>query len=249
MFEIAEVENLKTKLQKINNMGWIENKFKGYGGAGNTFENLIGITQNELEIPDFNGIEIKTKRMYSRSNISLFNCVPDGPHYHEIERLKDLYGYPDYILKNYNVLRADVSAIELRKVGLFFYFKLKVNWETKKLLLLIYDHKAEIIEDFVYWDFDTIEEKLYRKLKYLALIKVNVKRFNQKDFFKYEKIKFYKLKDFKTFMKSIENGKITVKFNIGVYRSSKKEGQIHDHGTCFNINEKDLIEIYDNIEV
>ena len=44
--------------------------------------------------PDYNGIEIKTRRAYSKSAITLFNAVPDGKAPFEVERLKNTYGYP-----------------------------------------------------------------------------------------------------------------------------------------------------------
>lgn len=243
------IKELKKKFDEIKNMGWIKSYSKGLGGIGNTFEQLVGINQNEFEIPDYNGIEIKTKRAYSKSNTSLFNCVPDGPHYHEIERLKDSYGYPDSKLKQYKVLGTSVSAVELQKVGLYYYFKLKVDRKNKKLLLIVYDKYQKLLENIVYWDFDTIEEKLSRKLKYLAFAKALAKKYNGIEYFKYYKITFYKLKDFDTFIDLIEQGIIRVSFKISIYRYGIKEGKIHDHGTSFNINEVDLEKLYDVINV
>lgn len=61
----------------------IEGKGKGYNSIGVTFEQLLGIEQNELEIADYEGIEIKTKRYNSKSYITLFSYAPEGNCYHE----------------------------------------------------------------------------------------------------------------------------------------------------------------------
>ena len=63
---MENIELLNNKFNSIKNMGWIQSIKKGSSGIGLTFEHLIGINENEFEIPDFNGIELKTKR--SKSN-------------------------------------------------------------------------------------------------------------------------------------------------------------------------------------
>ena len=47
-----------------------------------------------FEIPDFDGIEIKTRHSYSKAYITLFNAVPTGSNFHETKRLRDEYWYP-----------------------------------------------------------------------------------------------------------------------------------------------------------
>jgi hypothetical protein len=66
------------------------------------------------------------------SYITLFSYTPEGPHYHEVERLKDIYGYPDSKLKMYNVLNTSIYSKYKTKVGLDFFFELKVDKETVK---------------------------------------------------------------------------------------------------------------------
>lgn len=242
-----EIKKLNQKFILIKNMGWIKSIRKGWGGIGITFEHLLGNNENDFEIPDYNGIEIKTRRAYSKSNITLFNCAPEGPHYHEIERLKDLYGYPDSVCRNFKVLNTKVNANEITKVGLFFFFQLKIDRVAKKIFLLVYNSKKILIEDIVYWDFDTIYTKLYRKLKYMALAKALVKRKDKEEYFKYYKLTIYKLKSFENFLAALEKGKISISFKISVYRDGKYKGKIYDHGTSFNLNEENLLEIFDKI--
>lgn len=67
------MNKLKNKFETIKKLGWIKSIRKGSTGIGATFEKLLGINENSFEIPDFDGIEIKTKRNYSNSFTSLFN--------------------------------------------------------------------------------------------------------------------------------------------------------------------------------
>lgn len=245
----TKIDELKRLFYEIKNMGWIESENIRTGSIGRTFENLIGIPNNEFEIPDFDKIEIKTKTECSDSYTALFSCTPTGPHYHEVERLKDLYGYPDSKLKMYNVLNTSVYSKYKSKVGLNFFFELKVDREKEKLYLLIYDKQKNLIENQVYWDFDILEEKLYRKLKYLAFVKAKKKICDEKKYFKYYNMKFYKLTDFDTFIDLLDAGIIRISIKIGVFRDEQRIGKIHDHGTSFCIQEKDLNKLYQLIEV
>ena len=242
------ITKLKKEFKRIKDLGWIKSVRKDQGGIGVTFEQLIGVQENSLEIPDFGDIEIKTKRAYSKSYTGLFNCTPTGPHYHEVERLKNKFGYPDRDLKKYNVLNTSVCTIEKQKVGMNFYFKISVDRKQEKIFLHIFDKYGNLIENFVYWDFDILEEKLFRKLKKLAMIKALVKRINKEEYFKYFDLKIYELKSFNKFIELLEKGIIRITFKIGIYKSGNKIGKICDHGTSFNIKENDLHLLYDLVE-
>ena len=244
-----EMDELKKKFYEIKNKEWIESAREDFGGIGITFEKLLGIESNELEIPDFGEIEIKTKTCGSNSQTTLFNCVPTGPHYHEVERLKELYGYPDSILKSSNVLNVELKCNKMVKIKTNFYFMIKINYESKKIYLFIYNKNKSLIEKSVYWDFDILEEKLYRKLKYLAIVMAKKKLINGKKYFKYYKMEVLRLKSFETFIKLIENGDVNISFKIGVFRTGKKAGKIHDHGTSFVIGEYNIHKLYERIEL
>ena len=91
-----EIKQLSIKFNKIKKMGWIKTIRNGNCGVGATLEKLLCIEENSLEIPDFDGIEIKARRMYSKSYITMFSSTPTGPYYHEIARIKELYGLSDF---------------------------------------------------------------------------------------------------------------------------------------------------------
>ena len=246
---ILELNELKNKFYNIKNQGWVKSKMNNSGSIGLTFEKLIGIENNELELPDFGQIEIKTKTAHNNCFTSLFCCTPTGPHYHEVERLKDVYGYPDAILKKFNVLNNSINSKSFTKIGNKYFFKLIVNRYKKKIFLCIFNINKKLLEDFVYWDFDVLEEKLYRKLKNLAYVKAYKKKIKNDIYFKYYSMKIYRLKNFETFINLLENGNINIVFKIGIFRDSKKSGKIHDHGTAFVIHEKDILKLYDFIKL
>ena len=89
--------------------------------------------------------------------------------------------------------------------------------------------------------------KLERKLNYLCFVHADTYYSNSQLYVKYNNDNYYKLKSFGRFIELIEEGKISVTFRIGVFNSGRKKGQIHDHGTTFSIEEKDLESLFDRI--
>lgn len=238
------IRMLKSKFNEIKNMGYVKSVRKGSTGVGATFESLIGKNEESFEIPDFQGIEIKTRRAYSKSRISLFNAVPTGSSYYEVKRIRDTYGYPSKRDRNLKCLYAEVDGKIQSKVGLWYYFKLRVDKEKEKLILEIYDHNNILIDDTTYWDFDILKEKLLRKLELLALVKAWPTTRRGTEYFKYYKINFYILRGFDEFVDALENGIIEVVFKINSFTDEKRYGNVDSSGVTFAIHEEDLLELY-----
>lgn len=122
---------------------------------------------------------------------------------------------------------------------------IKIDKSQEKIFLLIFDVHGNLIEKNVYWDFSTIKEKLYRKVKIIAYITASRKFINGTEYFKYNTITVYKLKDFESFINAIKNRKIKITFKIGIFKSGIRKGETHDHGTGFDIKKEELLEVYD----
>jgi len=65
------------KLKQISKQGWIPNGRHGNaGGVGNTLEDLLGIEENNLPIPNAAEWELKTQRLATSSLTTLFHTEP-----------------------------------------------------------------------------------------------------------------------------------------------------------------------------
>lgn len=68
-------ESLIKEFRKIRKMGWIPNARQGNaGGVGNTLEDLLGIEENNLPIPNAAEWELKCQR----ANSSSLTTLPHG---------------------------------------------------------------------------------------------------------------------------------------------------------------------------
>ena len=68
---------LIAKLKEISAMGFVPNaRHKNHGGIGNTLEDLLGIAENNLPIPNAAEWELKTQRAKTSSLTTLFHIEP-----------------------------------------------------------------------------------------------------------------------------------------------------------------------------
>ena len=99
------------------------------------------------------------------------------------------------------------------------------------------------------WSFDMIKEKLERKLSYLCLVKMDKSFWQNQLYIRYTKDTYYKLRDFDRFIDLVENGTICILFRIGVFKTGKRKGQMHDHGTGFCISMNQLELLFEKLQV
>jgi hypothetical protein len=75
--KICTKESLTQELQRIRDIGWILNARQGnVGGIGNTVEDLLGIQENNLPIPNVAEWELKCQRLNTSSLTTLFHMEP-----------------------------------------------------------------------------------------------------------------------------------------------------------------------------
>lgn len=244
----TDIKDLKNFFDQIEKMGFVKSKRRGDTGIGYTFEELINKPEENFPVPDYNSIEIKTCRKRSNKAIHLFSATPDGDFLFPIKRVVDILGYPDKKMREVKVFNVDFYGDKYRWIGYYKKGKIVVNRKENKVDLIAFNHKNMDLNVFISWSFDMLKSKLYLKLNNLAIINADSKFINNTEYFHYNELKFYKLKDFDTFLELIENGKICICFNVGVYRSGKRLGQQHDRGVNFSIKQDDIIYLFDEVE-
>ena len=179
--------------------------------------------------------------------ITLFSSVPDGDNLFSLIDLYENFGYPNREYPNFKSL--NISVVSNR----YTYLK-----NRKKIILIVDKEKQKISLDGyapnlhftnVSWSFSLIENILLRKLNYLAFIKAESKIINNDEHFYYNKITFYKFKNFNNFLNLIEIGKIRLTIKLGINKTQENFGKMKYHGCSFDINEKDLELLFDKINI
>ena len=247
MFLNNDIENLYKKFIEIKRMGFVKSMRSGPTGVGYTFETLIGKDEDKLISPDFGSIEIKTMTILSRRKLHLFNATPDGDLALPIKRILNILGYPDRQNPPFKAFNMDVNAKRYTWIGYYKKMKLYVNKHDKKIELFAWRSNGQMLDIQTSWTYSLLEERLKQKLQYLAIVEAEKKLIHGTYYYHYKRISFYKLRDFKKFIKLIKKGKIKITFKISTFKDGDRFGEIHDHGTDFSILLKDIPKLYKRI--
>lgn len=230
VINVITLEELVQKLRKIKDQGFIETHRAHDTGIGKTLEDLLGIKENNLKIPDVGEYELKTKRLDSSSMLTIATKSPEPKGVNKI--LFNNYKYKDK-LGEFN-LHSTVVGSRLNPQGF------RINLQEDKLIL---ENKNRVI---AYWPisvFDVIVSKSSKILLVFAETKGERKTLSEQFHF----VEAYLLSglNLEKFKNAIRSDKLKVDIRLGVYRSGASKGKYHDHGTGFRINKKDFLEIFD----
>lgn len=239
-------EELKKLFNNIKNMGWVETHRKGNTGIGKTFEDLLDKKEDNLSLPDFKDIEIKSQRNATNSMITLFTKSPDYP-ISVNTFLRENFGNISSKYNNMKILHTTINANNFNTHISGNNFKILVDRKLQRLVLQVQDNfTKDIIYENAYWSFENIQKCLEHKLKYIAIVGADEKEENAKNYFKFTNIMLITGITLDKFLQALENGDILVDIRIGVYNTGKNKGKTHDHGTGFRIKLDKLLK-YANI--
>lgn len=234
-------KQLLNKFKEIAKLKWVEGINNSTNSVGLTFESLLHKDIDSMYFPDYYGIEIKCTQRFSRYPVTLFSISFDGPKLYEMDRLLKKYGTPDTKYSNKLQLQGAVYINKYNKIN-NNYFKIKLNKQTKKLIICVYDKDLNLLEEETYIDFETIKLRLILKLSNLAMVYASKKTENNKPNFRYYKLSIYRLISFDRFIKLLEQDCINMIIIGRVSRSGKEEGRQRNKNLVFSIK-KELIKL------
>ena len=241
-------EELKELFCQIKNKGWIKSHRSGNTGIGKTFEDLLNKKEDNLALPDFKDIEIKSQRNATSSMITLFTKSPDYPNGVNTF-LRENFGNVSPKYDGKKILHTTISAKNFNTHISGHYFKILIDKENCRLTLQVRDHETQkIIYENAYWSFENIEKSLNEKLKFISVVGADEKVENNINYFQYNKIQLITGLTLENFLTALENGDIFVDIRIGVYNTGKNKGKTHDHGTGFRIKLDNLLKYATIIE-
>ena len=256
--QLITKEELISKFKEIKAKGWIENYRKGNDGAvGNILEDLLGIPENNLPIPNAAEWELKAQRTNTTSLLTLCHMEP-SPRAIQI--------VSNVLLPKYGWLHQK-SGIKYTSTEMSFIatlngstytdrgFKINTNREEKRFEIVFnisvcdkrHDEWLESVKERAglgdlivqpYWGFNDLFAKLGTKLINCFYVQADVKKESGKEYFHYNKVLMLKNLNLDKFVECIERGKIYIDFDA-------RTG--HNHGTKFRIKYQDIPLVYDTV--
>jgi hypothetical protein len=253
-------ESLIAELEFISSMGWIPSqRGNNDGAAGNTLEDLLGIEENNLPIPDASEWELKTHKRGSSSLVTLKHLDPSPRTMKLIPTvLLPKYGwphkeaggkYPDFEMSFRQTLtcgsrtdRGFTFTINEKKQRLEVSFDSSAVHERHLDWLQSVGRRAGLdeLDPYPYWDFQDLEPALNDKLKNTFFVEVARKRSAGVEQFHFQKVVILQDFSFEKFMGVVSEGGVKIDFDA---RSG------HNHGTKIRISQNRLPDVYSSTEV
>ncbi len=258
--KIYTKESLIEKLKDIASKGWIPNPRRGnHGSVGNTLEDLLGIEENNLPIPNAAEWELKTHRANSSSLCTLFHSEPSPRAIKFVPQvLLPKYGWAHKedgkkYAKGEKSFRQTIHGLGRSDRG----FMVKIDRAEKKILISFDAESVNVrhenwlgsvkkriglaeLNPQPYWGFNDLEHKAGTKLLNAFYVQAEVKTLHEKEYYKYISVMMLQKFNFEGFLTAIEEAKILVDFDA-------RTG--HNHGTKFRMRQDSLPMLYEKIKV
>ena len=241
-------EKIIESFYAIKGLGYVQSNRKNNTGIGKTFEDYIGVVENNIDEPDLYGYEIKSHREEASSYITLFTKSPNFPPKANTY-LKDKYGVPYKENSALNKLHTSMFANKFNTSNGKYSFRL-INDTNGFIKIGVYDILTkELLDDNVGYTYDSINAILHKKLKNLFYVCAKREYRNGHEFFFFDKAEIYTQPSLSRFLDLLDRGLIMYDIRIGSYQSGSKYGKAHDHGSGFRILEPNLRLLYENHEM
>lgn len=221
------------KLKDIKSKGFVPSTRAGSTGIGHTLESLLGITENNIAIPDIGGrIEIKATRRNTNNMITLFTFNRGIWKIKQRELIKK-YGYVD-----------DQDRLALKNT--LFYGRsstadLFINLKESENIIDIIDNQNNIIGSY---DLYNVVGKFLTKLERVLFCIADTKRENKKEYFYFNEFYLLSNASSRKFIEAFKNGYIGIDLRMHL----KPNGTVRNRGTGFRVKEIYLKDLYENIE-
>ncbi|GMQ82688.1 MAG: hypothetical protein BMS9Abin05_2146 [Rhodothermia bacterium] len=249
-------EELTEKIRQVAQLGWVDSRRPGNDGSvGNTLEDLLGIPENNLPIPNAAEWELKAQRTDTSSLITLMHMEP-SPRAARIvpSLLLPNYGWPHKEAgrkypQSEKSFRQTITAGKFTPTG----FTIKVNRHDRRVETH-FDasrvHKGR--EDWLagvkesvglgplnpmpYWGFDDLHHKAGVKLLNTFMVEANRRRIDGREQFHYRTLHILQRFALDQFMTAIETGKILIDYDASTG---------HNHGTKFRVRQDAIKGLYE----
>ncbi len=258
-------EELVNEIKAISSKGWHKSvkstpDTRNDGAVGNTLETLLGISENNLPIPNAREWELKGQRAHSSSLITLKHVEPSPTAARIVSNvLLPKYGWPHKKAglsypETEMSFRSTTSANCYTNRG----FRIIVD-KTSSKLKFVFDYKQadssdpEInkwlmsvkeraglgpIEPEPYWGFEDLKYSIGEKIRNCFYVIADSKVERKREYFAYTHLLILSGFSFEKFLHCIEKGFLLVDFD------ARTE---HNHGTKFRIKQDVWSELYDNV--
>ena len=210
---------MPTELLRLRARGWIPSSRKGDTGIGKTIEDVLGIPENNQGEPDclYRGlpVEIKGRRLATKSMITLFTLEPGVRHLKDAELIRK-YGYVNS--SGRPALKITLTPMDFTPQGL------KLEIDEKSGSIAIVDRNG-----YKPWVWTT--DDIHLKLQNLCIITARTKKEDEREYFAIDSAILAIELDTLCFFDLAAKGIVRIDLRMHL----KPSGVARNHGTAFRL--------------
>ena len=221
---LSEFKKVFTKIKK---QGWIKSHRKGPTGIGQTLEQLLGLSENNVALPDLGSVELKAHRIGSSSLITLFT-----------------FNRKAWRMKPLDAVRKYGTLDENKRLGLYFRMSRTLNsmglfLHIEPTTISVRHISGEVIAE---WKLDTLAERFVKKLPGLVLVSAFSEMRGDIEWFKFDRAQLLTNTSAEIIRNQILAGNILVDLRLHDKKTSAR-----NHGTGFRADEDKLSFLFKNV--
>lgn len=218
------------KFDEVRAQGWIDSLRTGDTGIGYTFETLLGIKENNDQVADYKGIEIKCKAMKEGAvgNSTKINLFQAGPTWSIKASGRDRIRLLGKIGENGLYACFSQVTTATNNLGLL----LDIVDETKRI-----DLKKDA-EALGYWSFNQLEKRLSEKHSRAVFVKAEKRQAQGKTQFGFKELVYCERPSIDRFIELANHRSIVFEFTM----SEKPNGSIRNHGYPWRLIHADYLD-------
>ena len=222
------IAEFKRKFSELKSQGFVKSLRRGPTGIGYTFETLMGVEENNLALPDIDGVEIKTHRDNANSMVTLFTFNKKAWQMDQLEAIRK-YGTPN----------------DKGRLGLYYTMSMTPN--SAGLFLTVDDESISVRhtsgESIAVWKLDSLVERFLKKIPALLFVSAHVEERAGSEYFH-----FYRAQLMRDTSKSLLSELFKTSALLVDLRLHDKDTHARNHGTGFRVPENKLPLLFNKVE-
>lgn len=223
-----QLDEFIVKVKELKSKGFVPSTRSGPTGIGHTLETLLGITENNIALPDLKEIELKAHRNISNNMITLFTFN------NKVWKIPPLEAVRKYGSKDIN-----------NRIGLYYTMSLKPN--SAGLFLNVNDTEISIRhisgEIIAVWQLNKLADRFTQKIPALIFVSAFTEERAGKEYFHFSRAQLMKgtTPDLLADQFKAENILVDLRLHDKITRA-------RNHGTGFRAYESKLPLLFKHIE-
>lgn len=225
---MISIEEFKERFDEIKSRGWIPSKRRGPTGIGQTLEQLLGLSENNIALPDLHEVELKAHRIGSSSMITLFTFNRKAWKMKPLEAIRK-YGTPDI---NGRMGLYFTMSPKPTGTGLFLH--------TENENISVRHISGEVIAE---WLLDSLAQQFIKKLPGLVLVSALSEMRGDIEWFNFTRAQILTETSPEIIREQILAGNVLVDLRL-----HDKGTSARNHGTGFRAKEDKLLLLFRNVK-